>query len=267
MTRKTLTTGLLLTLALTACSEGADDSMMFGDDAGMLGEGDEDLDADEDEDFEDDEDEDVDEDEDPMDEDPQDEDPQDEDPQDEDPMDPEEPVDPEDPEEPVDPEDPEDPQYPEAEADGDSQIAPAVLVRFRNTAPAPISVDEPIFNEDPIQTTGLQYSNAISVPGDDTDVLQFEIVPGQVDPYVGFTLECDQDEPGRVRADIHGPEGLIDTIHCGDEDINVLLPDASSNDDYQVEIHMTEGDPLYVNYTLSINAFCHQSCNYSPYAG
>ena len=157
---------------------------------------------------------------------------------------------------------------PQAEPDGDGPNDPAVSFQLRATAGAPVWVEGPLFNAEPIDTRGLRYSDAVSEPGDDLDVVQFRIVPGQVDPYVRFSLLCDSEAPGRVFADIvRDGDELIDTLVCGDEQQAILLPNASSYDVYTVEVSITEGDPLLVPYTLDVDGFCFQGCEYAPYDG
>lgn len=157
---------------------------------------------------------------------------------------------------------------PEAPDDGDNPSAPAVSVQFRATSPGPISVDEALFNEDPIDTRGLQYLEQLSVPGDDLDVVDFRIVPGQVDPVIRIELECDNGDATRVRAEVFDDAGdMVDSVGCGEGEASVLLDNASSMDVYQVQVLVREGEPLLTNYTLSINGYCFQQCNYAPYAG
>lgn len=159
-------------------------------------------------------------------------------------------------------------EIPEAPDDGDNPSDPAVYVQFRATSPGPISVDEALFNEDAIDTRGLQYLEQVSVPGDDLDVVDFRIVPGQVDPVIRVELECSNGGADRVRADILDEAGdVVDSVGCGDGEANVLLDNASSQDVYQVQVYVRDGEPLLTDYTLSINGYCFQECNYMPYAG
>ena len=155
---------------------------------------------------------------------------------------------------------------PEAPEDGDNPAEPALLVQFRATSPAPLAFDAPLFNPEAIDTRGAQYSNALSIPGDDLDVVDFQIVPGQVDPYVHIELACDASEQNRVRARLLDDEGsLVDTILCGEGEVDVLLEDASSTDVHQLQVEVLDGAPLLVDYTLSVNGFCFQQCEYVPY--
>lgn len=157
---------------------------------------------------------------------------------------------------------------PQAEPDGDGPADPAVSFQLRATAGAPVWVEGPLFNAEPLDIRGLRYSDAVSEPGDDLDVVQFRIVPGQVDPYVRFSLLCDAEAAGRVFADIvRDGDELIDTLVCGDEQQAILLPNASSYDVYTVEVSITEGDPLLVPYTLDVDGFCFQGCEFAPYEG
>lgn len=147
--------------------------------------------------------------------------------------------------------------------DGDSTDLPAVRAQFRATAGAPVSVMGPLFNDEPIDTRGLQYEDAIAAGGDETDHLAFVIVPGEVDPTIRVRMECDVPS---VRAEIRDETGdLLGTALCGEEEA-ILLPDASSMDAYRVAILDAAAQDLgEIAYVLSINAFCFQQCNYAPY--
>lgn len=157
---------------------------------------------------------------------------------------------------------------PEAPEDGDGAEAPAVYAQFRATAGAPVSVEGPLFNEEPLDVQGLQYLDAVSVPGDGLDVIHFRIVPGEVDPTIAVELECDLGVEPLIRASIYDADGgLVDAVTCGEGAQNVFLEGASSLDVYRVEIEALEEAPILSEYTLSLNGFCFQACNYQPYEG
>ena len=151
-----------------------------------------------------------------------------------------------------------------AENDGDFMANPAVYAQFRSTAPAEVSFAEPQFNEDVIDTRGLQYIGEVSVPGDQEDWIQFNIIPGQVDPTITVSLDCGESDlsPQPVRADLLDEQGnVLDTIVCGNEE-DVLLDDADGFDDYYVRIEMGDFGEHYDEYTLEIDAFCFQGCDF-----
>ena len=149
------------------------------------------------------------------------------------------------------------------EDDGDSTIAPAVIAQFRATSPGPVSIDAPLFNEDPIDTRGVQYLGAIADDDDPSDHLRFSIVPGQNDPYLRVTLECDDPQ---VRVEIAREGEIFDTVPCGDGQTNVLLDDASSFDDFDVTIYSVALAQPATEYVLSLDGYCFQGCDYVPYA-
>ncbi|MBL4688566.1 MAG: hypothetical protein JKY37_28520, partial [Nannocystaceae bacterium] len=161
-----------------------------------------------------------------------------------------------------------DPQ--QAEADGDYQSNPAVLAQFRHTSPAPTSVDTPLFNEEAIDTKGLQYLGEVSNPGDQEDWIQFSIVPGDNDPVIGLFLDCDTPDltPQSVRAHLLDANGdVLATVSCGDDETMVTLHNASSLDDYFVRIEVMDGSEHFDAYTMEINAHCFGGCNYQPHEG
>jgi hypothetical protein len=157
-------------------------------------------------------------------------------------------------------------QPPMADDDGDGADNPAVLARFRATSGAPLRVEGAIFNETPLDVQGLQYADAVSVPGDDLDVVAFDIVPGEVDPTIRIGLDCDLQDAGRLTATlVRDGNEVIDTIVCGEGDVNVLLPNASSLDQYTVEVQLADAADALTAYELSVNGFCFQQCNYALY--
>ncbi len=157
-----------------------------------------------------------------------------------------------------------------AEADGDFQDNPAVHAQFRYTSPAPLSVDAPLFNEQALDTKGLQYLGEVSNPGDQEDWVQFNIVPGQVDPTIGLSLDCDAPAlvPQPLRAHLLDETGaVLETVSCGDDETMVTLDGASANLDYFVRVDVLEGSEHLGAYTLEIDAYCFQGCNYQAYQG
>jgi hypothetical protein len=144
--------------------------------------------------------------------------------------------------------------------DGDSSDLPAVVVQFRNTAGVPISVEGPLFNEDAIDTRGLQYLDAVGQTGDESDHLAFNIVPGEVDPTIRLLMECDDET---VRAEIRDEsDALLGSALCGEGEQSILLRNAASFTEYRIVVL---GAAVEVDYVMSLNAFCFQQCNYTPY--
>ncbi len=159
------------------------------------------------------------------------------------------------------------PLGPQAPADGDSPTDPAVIAQFRATSPAPVSVTGALFNPDAIDTKGLEYVDEVSSPDDDSDWVQFSIVPGQVDPTIRITLECDQAglSPQPLSAVLLDDSGVaLETIGCGDGTQMITLHNASSLDVYQVRVQTTPGADHYDAYALQIDAFCFQGCDFQP---
>ncbi len=151
---------------------------------------------------------------------------------------------------------------PALDDDGDSAVVPAVLAQFRATAGGPVSVDMPLFNDEPIDTRGVQYVGAIAADDDPTDHLRFSIVPGETDPYVRVTMECD--DP-LVRVRILRDDEELGAVLCGDDTTMVLLDGASSLDAFDVVVHGEDERMPVVDYVLSIDAFCFGGCDYQPY--
>lgn len=161
------------------------------------------------------------------------------------------------------------PPPPMAELDGDNAVNPAVIALFRATSGAPVTVDAPIEGQvDPLDVRGLEYVNAVSDPGDAADWVQFSIVPGQNDPTITITLDCDQAglQPQPLRATLlDEDDAVLDTIICGEGPQNILLPNASSFDDYRVRVDLVGADHFDA-YSLQIDAFCFPTCDFVPLA-
>lgn len=157
---------------------------------------------------------------------------------------------------------------PTAELDGDNEVNPAVRVQFRATSPGPISLDAPLFNDDAIDTQGLLYEGEVSNPGDAQDFVAFNIVPGQVDPYIGLALDCGTPGLGSdsVRAQLFDADGtLLETVVCGEDEQQVLLEGASAAIEYRVRVEVLEGSELFNTYALALNGYCFQACDFQPY--
>lgn len=160
-------------------------------------------------------------------------------------------------------------EAPMAEFDGDSEVNPAVRAQFRATAAPPVSVDVPLFNDDAIDTRGLRYQGEVSNPGDQHDFVVFSIVPGEVDPSIGMLLHCGQPGLGSdsVRAHLFHEDGtLLETVVCGDDEQQILLEGASSDTQYLVRVEVLDGSELLDTYSLELDGYCFQGCEFQPYA-
>ena len=158
---------------------------------------------------------------------------------------------------------------PMAELDGDSEVNPAVRAQFRATAAPPVSVDVPLFNDDAIDTRGLRYQGEVSNPGDQHDFVVFSIVPGEVDPSIGMLLHCGQPGLGSdsVRAHLFHEDGtVLETVVCGDDEQQILLEGASSDTEYLVRVEVLDGSELLDTYSLELDGYCFQGCEFQPYA-
>lgn len=159
---------------------------------------------------------------------------------------------------------------PMADLDGDSEVNPAVRAQFRVTAAPPVSVDVPLFNDSAIDTRGLRYEGEVSNPGDQHDFVVFSIVPGQVDPSIGVFIGCGQPGLGSdsVRAHLFHEDGtLLETVVCGDDEQQILLEAASSDTEYLVRVEVLDGSEQLDTYSLELNGYCFQGCDFQPYGG
>ncbi|MEX2535618.1 MAG: hypothetical protein WD273_08465 [Trueperaceae bacterium] len=162
-----------------------------------------------------------------------------------------------------------DPGEQAAPQDGDFGANPAVHALFRNTSGNPVWVDEPLFNEDsPLDVKGLQYRNAISNPGDESDWLLFGLVHGQnTTTTVEIDLQCDPSpSPSPIRAVLEDEEGnrLGTVITCGDSQ-SIAIQAEGGTPEYLLTVESIFSDPHYTEYIVSIDAFCFQACTYEEY--
>lgn len=149
--------------------------------------------------------------------------------------------------------------------DGDSSDLPALRLQFRVTAGAPIDVEGPLFNDDALDVRGARYTDVIDPLADATDHLEFNIVPGESDPYLRVTLTCD--DPA-VRAEIRDEgDALVGMANCGAGEVDVLLVGAGSTDVYRVIVRAGVDDFETTDYSLALDAFCFGGCNYQPWGG
>jgi hypothetical protein len=158
---------------------------------------------------------------------------------------------------------------PVAPDDGDAQSDPGWSARFRNSSGNPVSVAEILFNSStPLDVKGLQLANAIGDPQDPGDWIEFELVPGEGEvTSVLFELECLTPYTGSspIRVELRDGDGakLGTTVTCGGSS-NIAIPNEGPAD-YLVSVIPHLGDPYYMEYVLSIDAFCFQACVYQPY--
>lgn len=157
-----------------------------------------------------------------------------------------------------------------AAQDGDSSVNAAVHGLFRNTSGAPVWVDEPLFNEaSPLDVKGLQYRNAVSEPGDEGDWIAFGMVHGEA-PTTTITIDlaCDPVPagPSPIRAALRDDGGsqLGQVVLCGDSK-DIAVPAVGGTPQYLLAIEPIFSDPYYIDYIVSIDAFCFQGCTYVEY--
>lgn len=114
-----------------------------------------------------------------------------------------------------------------------------------------------------------RYRDLVFRPDDGDDWLEFQIVPGEVDPTIGVRLTCDIAglDPQPLRAHLLDDEDqVLATIVCGEPEVQVTLPQASSQRSYWVQIELRDADASETRYALELDAFCFQGCDYTPYA-
>lgn len=146
--------------------------------------------------------------------------------------------------------------------DGDSVVAPAVLLQFRATADAPIDIVGPLFNDEALDVRGARYSDTIDPLGDEADHLRFSIVPGENDPYLRVTLECD--DPA-VRAEVRDiDDAVVGFAACGAGQVSILLVGATSTEPYDVVVRSGVDDFAATSYSVALDAFCFGGCAYQP---
>jgi hypothetical protein len=153
--------------------------------------------------------------------------------------------------------------------DGDAQSSPGWSAQFRNTSGAPVSVSEILFNSAaPLDVKGIQLANQIGDPGDPGDWLEFRLVHGEGEvSSVEFELECESAYSGSspIRMELRDDEGakLGQTVTCGGS-ATIAIPNEGTAD-YLVAIIPSTSEPFYMEYVLSVDAFCFQACAYQPY--
>lgn len=153
--------------------------------------------------------------------------------------------------------------------DGDAQSNPGWSARFRNTSGNPVSVAEILFNTaSPLDVKGIQLINQIGDPEDPGDWLEFELVHGQGQvTQVSFELECLTAYTGGspIRVELRDDDGakIGTTVTCNNT-ANIAIPNEGTAD-YLVSVIPTFGAPYFMEYVLSIDAFCFQACTYQPF--
>lgn len=159
---------------------------------------------------------------------------------------------------------------PVAVDDGDSPIDPAWIALFRNTSGAPVRVEEALFNgADPLDVKGIQIANEIGDPEDPGDWLAFELIHGQgAVTAIDITLECLTEYVGGspIRVELRDESGakLGQTITC-DSTRKISIPAVGGTPEYLLSIVPTFSQPYYMQYVVSVDAFCFQACVYQPY--
>lgn len=157
---------------------------------------------------------------------------------------------------------------PVAPADGDFDSAPGLRAQFRNTGGAPVSLDGLPFNAafTDHDVRGLQVSDVIGTYDDPVDYLRFRLVHGEgATTQVKVKLECETPGATPERAvvtDLAG--GHYRTVLCGQEQ-TVTIPNDGGASTFKVAVTGVSG-PYFTRYTLSVNAFCFQECQYVPAA-
>ena len=155
-------------------------------------------------------------------------------------------------------------------ADGDAASNPGLHAQFRKTAGPPVWIDRMLFNaSSPIDTKGIELRNDVSNPGDPADYLAFRLVHGEAPTTrVTMTLACgfEADVGSVIRAELRdgGGNKIGGTLICGSTN-SYAIPNVGGAGNYLVTIGTGSNNPFYTDYVLSINAYCFQACNYSPY--
>lgn len=158
---------------------------------------------------------------------------------------------------------------PVAPDDGDAQSNPGWSAKFRNSSGNPVAVTEILFNSAaPLDVKGIQLINVIGDPEDPGDWLEFELVHGEGEvTSVLFELECLTPYTGSspVRVELRDDSGakLGQSVTCGGS-ANIAIPNEGTAD-YLVSVIPHLGAPYYMEYELSIDAFCFQACAYQPF--
>jgi len=153
--------------------------------------------------------------------------------------------------------------------DGDAASAPGLFARFRATSPGPVWVEGLLFNAaSPIDTKGIQLRDSLGNPADPGDWLAFELVHGQSPTSsITLTLECSNtDTPSPIRVELRDDNGAkigLNTLCNSTRTISV--PNEGGSGDYLLHVIPQFGTPYFTEYTLSVNAYCFQSCNFQPH--
>ncbi len=151
--------------------------------------------------------------------------------------------------------------------DGDTPIRPAVSVYFNPSGTVPYRFEAPLFNTEPVRTSGVQYVNEVSLPEDAEDFLIFTQQPGDSPTQtIRLQLDCTATPDAGVRVIIRDEAGdqVGSPTVCGQER-NVSVPDNPSTYQYLVTIEATGSAPSRVPYVLSLNSHCFQQCDFQPY--
>ncbi|HLU83124.1 MAG TPA: hypothetical protein VKZ43_06950, partial [Trueperaceae bacterium] len=158
---------------------------------------------------------------------------------------------------------------PVAPNDGDAASNQGWSAQFRNSSGNPVSVAEILFNSaSPLDVKGIQIADQIGDPEDPGDWLEFRLVHGEGEQTtLGFTLECLTAFTGSspIRMELRDDAGtkLGQTVTCGGS-ANISIPNEGTAD-YLVAVIPNLGARYYMDYVLSVDAFCFQACSYQPY--
>lgn len=158
--------------------------------------------------------------------------------------------------------------------DGDSQVDPGLWALFRATSGGPVWVDRLLFNDiDPLDVRGVQLRNEVGDPADDEDWIQFSLVHGDgPSTTIDVSLECpvkiQNGTPSAdsvIRADVLELDGtLVAQVLC-DVPESVTISNDGGTTEHRIRVYSTFGDPFYVRYVLSLDAYCFPDCTYQPF--
>jgi hypothetical protein len=153
--------------------------------------------------------------------------------------------------------------------DGDAASAPGLFARFRATSPGPVWVEGLLFNAaSPIDTKGIQLRDSLGTPADPGDWLAFELVHGQApSTSITLTLECSNtDTPSPIRVELRTAAGAkIGQNTLCNSSRTISVPNQGGSGNYLLHVIPQFGTPYFTAYTLSVNAYCFQTCAYQPY--
>lgn len=154
--------------------------------------------------------------------------------------------------------------------DGDTASKPGVFAQFRSTSGDPVTVSELLFNKDaPLDVKGIQLVNELGNPEDTGDWLAFALVHGETpSSSVEISLECDTNytanSPIKVELRKANGDKIGSNVTCGGS-LNYGVPNDGGKGDYLLHITSNTSNPYYAAYTLSVDAFCFQGCEFQPY--